>query len=682
MLRSLMTAVTGVRAHQTMLDVTGNNIANVNTPGFKRDVTIFQDLLYQTTQGATGPGESRGGVNASQVGLGVRVAAIETIHTQGFMQFTGNRTDMMISGDGFFVLRDGGSRIFSRAGNFTLDGEFNLVHSGTGFRVQGFEMQRDPLNPMNFIMAGDVSDIRIPLGSKMDPRATTVVALRCNLDSRAQPYLPIGFRDIHPELNALGFMDRAVVRIGGVNGDDFQMTARTNFTDPTQYITFAFDSVPPSGTPVEIQLEMTGIDQGRPVLAFTPPGPGPHFTLHNGVDVNVFYNDTTGVLTMVDHNSGATLFTNNVRNDMNYFSFSAPRTPAAGGAADTIRFLMEFHETSFGGSPIRATVWWDDPTVVAPGNMGFFTLDIPVNADGTFDLSNFNPPTLAGGALPAGFVATDLHLSPAAAGRGFEIRVRDPGGTIANANNAPIAGTLTMGGMHQVKMTIYDCQGYDHTLEVQFKKVAENVWRWEAFFPTNPSLVPSVSSGSLLFGPCGRIVYPAGGSVNFDVPFSLLGRQNANITLDFSGNTVGLEGEGVTQFASASTTRGFFQDGFAMGVLNNFTVGQDGTIVGQFTNGQNMPIFRVALAQFANPAGLEKIGDTMFRASVNSGLPNINAALEGGGGAIIGSTLEMSNVDLTEEFTRMIISQRGFQANTRVVTVSDSILEEVVNMKR
>jgi len=402
--------------------------------------------------------------------------------------------------------------------------------------------------------------------------------------------------------------------------------------------------------------------------------------LQNGTEINVFYNDTTGVLTMVDHNSGATLFTNNVRDDMNYFSFAvtntAPATPV------THNFLMEFHETSFGGSPVRATVWWDDPTVAAGNNMDFFTLDIPVNPDGTFDLSNFNPPTLAGGNFPPGFAATDFHLSSAAAGRGFEIRVRDPGGTIINANNAPIAGTLTMGGMHQVKMTIYDCQGYDHTLEVQFKKVAENIWRWEAFFPGNPSLVPSVSSGSLLFGPCGRIVYPAGGSVNFDVPFSLLGRQNANITLDFSGNAVGLEGEGVTQFASASTTRGFFQDGFTMGILNNFTVGQDGTIVGQFTNGQNMPLFRVALATFANPAGLEKIGDTMFRASVNSGLPSINAALEGGGGAIIGSTLEMSNVDLTEEFTRMIISQRGFQANTRVVTVSDSILEEVVNMKR
>ena len=101
MLRSLMTAVTGVKAHQTMLDVTGNNIANVNTTGYKKDFTIFQDLLYQTTQGASRPGDNRSGINSFQVGLGVSVASIETIHSQGAAQYTGNKSDMMINGDGF-----------------------------------------------------------------------------------------------------------------------------------------------------------------------------------------------------------------------------------------------------------------------------------------------------------------------------------------------------------------------------------------------------------------------------------------------------------------------------------------------------------------------------------------------------------------------------------------------------
>jgi flagellar hook protein FlgE len=178
--------------------------------------------------------------------------------------------------------------------------------------------------------------------------------------------------------------------------------------------------------------------------------------------------------------------------------------------------------------------------------------------------------------------------------------------------------------------------------------------------------------------------------VDIFVPFSLLGTQNETIHLDFSNkyfkgddyvwDTDALEG--LTQYASSTTAKAYYQDGYQMGVLNDYTVGKDGTITGIYTNNQSEPIYRVALAQFANPMGLDKIGDTMFRASINSGAAVIFAAAENGLGTIVGSTLEMSNVDLTEEFTRLIIAQRGFQANTRVVTTSDQILEEVVNLKR
>ncbi|MBQ4470602.1 MAG: flagellar hook-basal body complex protein, partial [Synergistaceae bacterium] len=116
MLRSLFTAVTGVRAHQTMLDVTGNNISNANTVGFKKDFTIFADMMYQSNKYASGAGETRGGVNPAQVGLGVSVSAIETIHTQGSAQYTGNPSDMMIQGNGFLVYRNGNVNLFSRSG--------------------------------------------------------------------------------------------------------------------------------------------------------------------------------------------------------------------------------------------------------------------------------------------------------------------------------------------------------------------------------------------------------------------------------------------------------------------------------------------------------------------------------------------------------------------------------------
>ncbi|MBQ9565145.1 MAG: flagellar hook-basal body complex protein, partial [Synergistaceae bacterium] len=157
MLRSLMTAVTGVRAHQTMLDVVGNNVANANTAGFKKDMTVFQDLMYQSQKMASAPSDGRGGVNPAQVGLGVTVGAIETIHTQGAANYTGNPADMMIQGKGFFVLDNGtGDYLYTRAGTNTLDANHDLVQSGTGYKVKGYEMIEDPLNPGNYTKDSDL----------------------------------------------------------------------------------------------------------------------------------------------------------------------------------------------------------------------------------------------------------------------------------------------------------------------------------------------------------------------------------------------------------------------------------------------------------------------------------------------------------------------------------------------
>ena len=146
MLRSLFTAVTGVRAHQTMLDVTGNNISNANTTGFKKDNTIFADLMYQANKYASGAGDTRGGINPAQVGLGVSVSAIETIHTQGSGQYTGNTSDMMIQDKGFFVYQNGNQQIYSRSGACVLDANSDMVLSGQGYKLQGYEFEDTPLD--------------------------------------------------------------------------------------------------------------------------------------------------------------------------------------------------------------------------------------------------------------------------------------------------------------------------------------------------------------------------------------------------------------------------------------------------------------------------------------------------------------------------------------------------------
>ncbi|MBQ3458272.1 MAG: flagellar hook-basal body complex protein, partial [Synergistaceae bacterium] len=228
-------------------------------------------------------------------------------------------------------------------------------------------------------------------------------------------------------------------------------------------------------------------------------------------------------------------------------------------------------------------------------------------------------------------------------------------------------------------------------------KVTENRWRWEAFIVEQDengndimsSVMPEPRTGEIEFDGSGQIdnVIAEGAlrstgnaQVEITVPFSLNGQPNSPIVLNFGGSGDALLG--VTQFASETTTKPVYQDGYTMGILKNYSVASNGTITGSYSNGVSIPLYRVALATFANEQGLEKVGNTMFQASVNSGTANIDGAGSNGKGTIMGQYVEMSNVDLTEEFTHLIIAQRGFQANTRVVTVSDQILEEVVNLKR
>jgi flagellar hook protein FlgE len=140
--------------------------------------------------------------------------------------------------------------------------------------------------------------------------------------------------------------------------------------------------------------------------------------------------------------------------------------------------------------------------------------------------------------------------------------------------------------------------------------------------------------------------------------------------------------QALRQFAGQSSVAALSQDGSALGTLQSFTIGQDGVVTGVFSNGRTRPIGQIALAGFSNASGLEKTGNSLYRSSVNSGLPQIGQAGSGGRGTLSGSTLEMSNVDLAQEFTNLIIAQRGFQANSRVITASDELLQDLVNLKR
>ena len=179
MMRSMFAGVSGLRNHQTRMDVIGNNIANVNTVGYKTSRVTFQDALSQTIRGATAPQGNRGGVNPQQVGLGVALSSIDVLHTPGNLQTTGVNTDLAIQGNGFFILGgEGNQRYYTRAGNFTMDTSGRLVY-GNGLQLQGW-MANDAGEIQT---GGNPQGITLPIGTTIDPQATSEITLTGNLNS-------------------------------------------------------------------------------------------------------------------------------------------------------------------------------------------------------------------------------------------------------------------------------------------------------------------------------------------------------------------------------------------------------------------------------------------------------------------------------------------------------------------
>ena len=171
-MRSLFSGVSGLKNHQTRMDVIGHNVSNVNTHGYKKGRVTFQDLLSQRISGAARPNVERGGINPKQVGLGMQVAAIDTIHNQGALQTTGVNSDLAVVGNGFFINRAGEHTLYTRAGAFSLDSDGVLVNQANGYRVQGFPARVNLDGTTLVDTSAPLDDLLIPLGEKTPARAT------------------------------------------------------------------------------------------------------------------------------------------------------------------------------------------------------------------------------------------------------------------------------------------------------------------------------------------------------------------------------------------------------------------------------------------------------------------------------------------------------------------------------
>ena len=253
-----------------------------------------------------------------------------------------------------------------------------------------------------------------------------------------------------------------------------------------------------------------------------------------------------------------------------------------------------------------------------------------------------------------------------------------------------------MGDTFDTPMQIFDSLGESHVVTITFTKTAGG-WDWDMTVPGDEvapaSLVPvSIAAGALTFDGNGQVATftptaPAAGGgaapaitdVTFNAPAWANGATSAAITWDIVDDNDVVQ---LTGFASPSATASKVQNGAAAGKIDNISINVDGSIVATFGAGQTVSIAKIAIANFNNPKGLVKMGSNRYGESQASGIPNVGTAGTGGRGTLIGSALEQSNVDMAQQFTQMILAQRGYQANSKTITVSDEVLMDTLNLKR
>jgi len=656
MMSSLFSGVTGLRNHQTKMNVIGNNISNVNTIGFKSGRVTFQEALVQTLRGAGRPTSLTGGTNPIQMGLGMDISAIDTLFSQGGLENTGQMTDLAIQGSGFFVLSDGQGEYYSRAGAFGIDAESYLVDPGTGLKVQGKMADSSGLIPA----ISTIGDIRLPFGQQDPANATTVVNLANNLDSSASDSIA---RMVSANGTAIdqvtgtasdgaGGTHAIVISDNGGNGQ----AVRSVFDPAVAGVGNLHGSMRANTTLADLGVDAAGLD-------FDVIVDGSSTTQIRGLTLQ---STVQNVIDAINNIAGVNCYLDTITDPANN-EVIIERSKAGANANYNIT-------TTAGDAAV--------PNLI---NRLFGLDGVGVQTTGglnhTFTAIDTFTPTGKASEMPRQLEIVVDDITGLATGLG------DLGGggvTIKTSSVEGIrAGDLvvsTAPTQHSTSITVYDSQGGKHTLIVTFTKTTtENLWDWQVDLPGNESIMEG-GSGIVRFNSDGSLLsfqYNGGAStLRFD-PAN--GAEVISISLN-AGDTSNFNG--LTGFAAPFTASAIYQDGYSMGILENIAIDPSGTVTGLFSNGLSRTLAQVILADFNNKGGLRREGHGLYKESANSGTAIHGVAGETVAGTISSGALESSNVDIAMEFTNMITAQRGFQANARIITTSDSMLDELVNLKR
>ena len=555
MMRSMYSAVSGLKTHQTRMDVIGNNIANVNTVAFKSSSVTFSDILYQTTSNASGANATTGtgGVNAKQIGLGTTAAATKvSITSAGASETTGNPFDIRLTdknSTNFFIVNNGSENVFTRSGSFYVDGSGNLCMSSTGYTVMGWQVDETT----GEIRKDTVSALRIMQEKNLTsaPEATTQATIAGVLDE-----------------------NDADVK------SDAGKVMNLNFYDNLGYQYTAKFAIKATGTDGKYTVELTSILDSN----------------NKNIIDGWSQADISSLFGTVDTNA----------------------------VVGKYKFADGFKTK---GNKIIAVTDKDGE------------VELTDNGNGTF--------TGLGATETYNYKLSDIYDGLSATIQGYiENGKKDEKGNPYNYSIDAATGEVTVTTTKASHELEFDtATGKFKSIGNEPKSVTLNLNTLTKGFNTNG---------------------------NF-----------SNVNVDFTQCLNYGNGGKTTIGADAGATDGTTGKGRKLGAMTGIFIDTSGRIYGTYDNGNTELLGQIAVAQFSNASGLEKVGESCYRTTLNSGeFDGIGVEISADGSSMTTGELEMSNVDLSSEFTSMITTQRGFQANSRVITTSDTLLEELVNLKR
>jgi len=614
---ALTTSVAGLRAQSYALENISGNIANSQTTAFKRIDTSFLDLIPDT------------GVN-NQLAGSVTTASRETNTVQGDVQTASVSTYMAINGNGFFVVQKPGSfsdnqPVFSGVDNYTRRGDFALDKNGYLVNGAGYYVEGVPIDPATGNMTGSVPQVLKFANDFLPAVPTSVVSYRANLASyplttKHDNSIP-GSELLQPADFASG-NPRTLGTPATPYGDSTITGAAKNnkLTSPTAITT------------------STLLSGGTNTNSLTT-----NFTSADTITINLTSGGTTTTqkIAFYDSSSGGS-------------AGSAANTTYLDLASATVGNLLSTIDTLSGAGSGTSTI----------NSSGAITLHSGV----TNDLKITSTNTTAFGALGLTSPVTLPRTGGGTAGTGQVL-----GSDLQAFINESVSGGA---------VTAYDISGSPVSLQLRWAKVDSSSLgtghadTWNMFYQVNSNatgtdLAWQNVNTDFTFSPNGQLT-PAIAGITLATP-TIGGVPLGNISLNFGAG-------GITQFADANgnvKVNQIQQDGFPAGSLQTVSIGQNGRVVGNYSNGRNIDLAQISVATFNGTNFLKRIDGGAFEATDQSG-----QALFGSGGTIVGSSLENSNTDIADEFTKLIVTQQAYSANTKVITTSNSMVQDLLNVLR